>query len=250
MRQLADQIDLSKPALVCEDVKFEYQDGIKALQGIDLTINEKEKVGIIGPNGAGKSTFLSILNGVRKGKGNIYVYGIDVTEKNYKIIRKTVGLVFQNPDDQLFCPTIFEDIAFGPLNLGISEKAIKERVHQVLKEVGLSGFENRSSIHISFGEKKLASIASILSMDPSIVALDEPTSNLDHAHRRKIINWIKKNERTILITSHDLDLLLETCSRVVVLNSGKKVADGPVHEILSDAKLLEKNNMELPLSLL
>ena len=160
-----------------------------------------------------------------------------------------VGLVFQNPDDQLFCPTIFEDVAFGPANFGIDKKKLEERVSESLIEVGLEGYENRSSDHLSFGEKKLASIASIISMHPDIVAMDEPVSNLDHTHRRKIINWINKSEKTIIVTSHDLEMLLEVCNRVVLLNKGHVIADGPIMEILNDKALLKNNNLEQPLSL-
>ena len=239
---------LKNPAVFCQDLHFTYPDQQPALRGISLKIDHGEKVAIIGPNGAGKSTFLSLLNGLLKGEGLLRIYGLEVIKKHDKLIKSLVGLVFQNPDDQLFCPTIFEDVAFGPLNLGLDRALLQERVHQALQEVGLSGYENRSSINISFGEKKLVSIATILSMQPQIVAMDEPTGYLDHAHRRRIINWIQSNNRTVLVTTHDLDLVAETCRRVILFNAGKMVADGPVTEILNDEPLLNQNNLEKPAS--
>ena len=226
------------PAILFNDVSFSYPGNIKALKSINLKINNGEKVGIIGPNGSGKSTLLNLLNGSYYGSGKLLINGIEVNKKTDKQIKSIVGVVFQNPDDQLFCPTIFEDVAFGPANYDIVEKELDKRVAESLKEVGLDGYEERSSGHLSFGEKKLASIASIISMHPDIVAMDEPVSNLDHSHRRKIINWIKKSQRTIVVTSHDLGMLLETCHRVIILNKGKTVADGPILEILSNQQLL------------
>jgi cobalt/nickel transport system ATP-binding protein len=160
-----------------------------------------------------------------------------------------VGIVFQNPDDQLFSTSIYEDIAFGPLNFGITKEEVGQRVKQALEEVGLQGYEKRSSLHLSFGEKKLASIATILSSNPQIIALDEPTSNLDSYHRRKIINWIKNSKRTVLIATHDLDMVADTAERAIVLREGTVRWDGKVEELLTDQKLLEQNYLELPLSL-
>ena len=237
------------PAIFCKDVGFIYPDNIVALKNINLQIKQSEKVGIIGPNGSGKSTFLNLLNGSFHGTGEIEINGIKICKKSDKEIKSMVGLVFQNPDDQLFCPTIFEDVAFGPANFGIDKRELEERVTESLTEVGLDEYGDRSSDHLSFGEKKLASIASIISMHPDIVALDEPVSNIDHAHRRKIINWIKKSDRTIVVTSHDLEMLLEVCSRIIILNKGHIIADGPITEILSDQVLLNNNNLEQPLSL-
>ena len=237
------------PAVSLKNVSYRYPDGHVAVNHINLDMETSEKVGIIGPNGAGKSTLITLLNGSRRGEGNIEICGIPLNQKNLRRIKSNIGLVFQNPDDQLFCPTIQDDVAFGPLNMGLSPSEAKTRVSQALSEVGLEGYETRSSIHISFGEKKLAAIASILSMDPRVIALDEPTSNLDHLHRRKIIQWIQKNERTIIITSHDLDLLLETTDRIVILNSGSLTADGSTYDILRNEFLLKENNLELPLSI-
>ncbi|MEJ2543096.1 MAG: ABC transporter ATP-binding protein [Calditrichaceae bacterium] len=243
------EIPKNTPAILFKNVGFNYPGNIVALKNIDLKIDKGEKVGIIGPNGSGKSTLLNLLNGSYHGSGEIFINGIGISKKTDKQIKSMVGLVFQNPDDQLFCPTIFEDVAFGPVNFGLREEDLAERVTESLKEVGLEGHEDRSSDYLSFGEKKLASIASIISMRPDIVAMDEPVSNLDHAHRRKIINWIKKSERTIVVTSHDLEMLLDVCNRVILLNEGIKVADGNIIEILRNQELLHENNLEMPISL-
>ncbi len=236
-------------AVELKNVSYNYPDGIEALKDINLTINKQEKVAIIGPNGAGKSTLITLLNGVRQGTGEIHILGYPLIKKNLPKIRALIGIVFQNPDDQLFCPTIYEDIAFGPLNSGLDGDMIKETVLYALKETDLLGYEERSPFHLSFGERKRASIATILSLKPQIIAMDEPTSNLDPAHRRSIISWINKREETFIITSHDLDMIWDTCSRALILNKGQIVADGPVKEILRDKKLLENNNLELPLRL-
>jgi cobalt/nickel transport system ATP-binding protein len=236
-------------AVILKNAGFIYPGDVVALQNIDLEIDKGEKVGIIGPNGSGKSTLMSLLNGSRYGTGDILINGTEVNPKTDKQIKSMVGLVFQNPEDQLFCPKIFDDVAFGPANYGINGNQLEKQVSDALAEVGLEGYENRSSDHLSFGEKKLASIASIISMQPKIIALDEPVSNLDHAHRRKIINWINQSNRTFIITSHDLEMLLEVCQRVFILNNGKKIADGRIQEILSDEKLLNNNNLEQPISL-
>lgn len=240
---------LKDSAVLFTDVGFSYPGNIVALQNINLRIDKGEKIGIIGPNGSGKSTLLNLLNASYMGSGEISINGIRISKKTDREIKSMVGLVFQNPDDQLFCPTIYEDVAFGPANYGINETELNRRVIESLKEVGLEGFEDRSSNHLSFGEKKLASIAAIISIHPDIVAMDEPVSNLDHKHRRKIINWIKKSEHTIIVTSHDLEMLLEVCKRVIILNKGIKVADGTITEILGNKTLLETNNLEMPLSL-
>jgi cobalt/nickel transport system ATP-binding protein len=240
---------ISETAIYCHDVSFTYPNGTNAVSGINLTVKDGEKVGIIGPNGAGKSTFLSLLNGIRAAEGSIEIYGIAVNKQNSAKIKSFVGLIFQNPDDQLFCSSIFEDVSFGPFNLGLKKEEVIQKTREALSEVGLVGYDSRSSLHLSFGERKLAAIATVLSMSPKIIAMDEPTSNLDPKHRRKIINWVKNNTRTTLIISHDLDMLLETCQRILVLNSGRLIADDFVENVLMDKYLLEKNDLELPLSL-
>ncbi len=236
-------------AVKTSNLNYRYPDGTDALFDISLSINEGEKVAVIGPNGSGKSTLLTMLNGVRTGKGYLEVFSLEMKKQTVKKIKELVGIIFQNPDDQLFCPTLFEDISFGPLNQGHSPKEVKNSVEKAMRDVGLVGLQHRSSFHLSYGERKLASIATVVAMSPRLIVMDEPTSNLDMAHRRKIIRWIQKNSKTIVLTSHDLDMILETCQRVIVLNKGRIVADGSVSQILNDKGLLTANDLELPLSL-
>jgi cobalt/nickel transport system ATP-binding protein len=236
-------------AIKLTNVFYDYPDGLEALKNINLKIDKKEKVAIIGPNGAGKSTLITLLNGVRQGRGEITILGYPLIKSNFQKIRARLGIVFQNPDDQLFCPTIYEDVAFAPLNSGLSKEDIAESVQYALYETGLQGYENRSPFHLSFGERKSVSIAAVLSLKPQIIAMDEPTSNLDPAHRRNLIIWIKERQETFVVTSHDLDMVWETCSRVIILNNGEIVADGAAKDILSNKVLLENNDLELPLRL-
>ncbi len=242
-------MDLAKQNSVAySHVSFSYPGGVRALKNICFTLQSGQRLGIIGPNGAGKSTLLLLLNGVlTPQQGEIYIHGHIVNSKNEAMIKTQVGLVFQNPEDQLFCPTVFEDVAFGPLNFGRGLEQARRLVKAALSEVGLSDYENRSTLNLSFGEKKLVAIATVLSTDPSIVALDEPSGNLDALHRRKIIRWIRSSKRTFLVTSHDLDLLYDTCDHVLLLNNGEIIALGEAKEILTNQKLLEKNDLELPL---
>ena len=233
-------------AILCKNVSFTYPDGTPAIKNLDFAVEKGEKVGLIGPNGAGKSTLLTLLNGVNQPQGDLFINGILINPKTVKTIRAIVGIAFQNPDDQLFCPTIFDDVAFGPLNYGLDKSQVEHRVQKALMEVGLENYQNRSSIHLSFGERKLASIAAVISMSPEIVAMDEPTGNLDAFHRRKMIQWMHNTNRTCVITSHDLDMILETCSRVVIMNKGKIAADGSAENILKDFKLLANHNLEPP----
>ena len=236
-------------ALSLKDVYYSYPDQTKAIDSVSIEIYHGEKVGLIGPNGAGKSTLVSLLNGVLTGQGKIEVFGTVLTPQTVKTARYKVGIVFQNPDDQLFCPTVYEDVAFGPNNFGYGKEEVCQRVTKALSEVGLEGYENRSSLHLSYGEKKLASIATVLSSNPELIALDEPSSNLDPFHRRKIIEWINQSDRTLIIATHDLDMVAETADRVIVLNQGKIVFDGSTVDVLTNRSLLENNKMELPLTL-
>lgn len=236
-------------AINLNSVSFTYPDKTPALRDVSIVVDCGEKIGIIGPNGAGKSTLITLLNGVQHALGEIVIRGNLISRKNAALIKSLVGIVFQNPDDQLFCPTIYEDIAFGPMNQGLPEKEIDLAVENALTSVGLENYSERSSHHLSFGERKLASIATILSMNPDIIAFDEPTSNLDSLHRRKIIGWIQNWKKTCIITSHDLDMIYDTCDRIFILNNGKISAHGLVKEILQDEKLLKENNLELPLRL-
>ena len=236
-------------AIEVEDVHFSYPDGRKVLKGISCRIRYGEKVALIGPNGAGKSTFMSQLNGVLMPvQGRIVIDGLELREENLTDIRRKIGIVFQDPDDQLFCPTVFDDVAFGPLNLGLPREEIHMRVKEALELVGLSGFENRTSFHLSFGERKRLALATVLSYQPEVLVFDEPSTNMDPLSRRRLIEWLKASDRTILLCTHDLDIALEVCTRCLLLSDGKIVADGPASDILYDHKLLEAHSLELPLA--
>lgn len=234
-----------------DNVWFTYPDGHEVLKGLTCHVHEGEKVALIGPNGAGKSTFMSHLNGVQLAtSGHVAIDGIEVTKDSMKEIRRKVGIVFQDPDDQLFCPTVFDDVAFGPLNLGLPKEQIHERVQEALSVVGLEGFEERSSFHLSFGERKRLALATVLSYQPDILVFDEPSTNMDPLNRRNLINWLKESDKTMLLCTHDLDIALEVCSRCLLLVDGKIEAEGETVQILYDRNLLEQNKLELPLALM
>jgi cobalt/nickel transport system ATP-binding protein len=231
-------------AIEINDLHYKYPDGRVALNGIDLLINEGESVGIIGANGAGKTTLLLHLNGILRGSGQIKIFDIPMITENLKVIRRKVGLVFQDPDDQLFSATVFDDVSFGPFNMNLSKEEVVERTREALSQVGMSGYEARSPHHLSQGEKKRISIATILSMKPEIIVLDEPTSNLDPKNRRNLIKLIKGLNITRIIAGHDLEMILELCSKVILLNNGKIICMGNTSEILRDNKLMEANDLE------
>ena len=224
-----------------KNVSFRYPDGTQALQDISFRITHGESVGIIGANGAGKSTLLMHLNG--------YLMPTSGTVKTQPEIRRKVGIVFQNPDDQLFMPTVYEDVAFGPLNLGLDETAVRERVEFALHLVNSLDLKNKPPHHLSCGQKSAVAIASVMAMEPDILAMDEPAANLDPRSRRLLINLLKTFEHSKIIASHDLDLILDVCHRCIVIKEGRVAADGPVSEILTHQELLEENNLELPLSM-
>jgi len=232
-----------------KNFSYTYPDGTEALREIDLEILSGESVGIIGPNGAGKSTLLLTLNGILNGRGGIRILGLEMNNKNLNAIRSKVGIVFQDPDDQLFMPTVFDDVAFGPLNLGTEESVLKVLVETALGQVGMQGYENRSPHHLSFGERKKVALACILSMHPEILALDEPSSNLDPHSRRSIIKILQQIKGTKIIATHDLEMVLDICQRVIVLNHGRIVTAGKTKEILTDTELMESNGLEVPASL-
>lgn len=240
-----------KAAIVAENVGFTYPDGHQVLKQVNCSIAHGEKVALIGPNGAGKSTFMSLLNGVSlPTSGSIEISGLEVKKEHLTDIRRKVGVVFQDPDDQLFCPTVFDDVAFGPLNLGLPKDEIQARVDDALSLVGLQGFEERSSFHLSFGERKRLALATVLSYQPDILVFDEPSTNMDPLNRRRLIQWLQASDKTILLCTHDLDIALDVCSRCLVLSDGHFVADGPASQILYDRALLEANQLELPLALM
>ncbi|RMG57302.1 MAG: ABC transporter ATP-binding protein [Deltaproteobacteria bacterium] len=232
------------------NVAFTYPDGTRALKGISFQILHGESVGIVGANGAGKSTLLMLLNGyLLPTEGEVVIGGIPLTKKTRQELRRRVGVVFQNPDDQLFMPTVYEDVAFGPLNLGLSPESTDERVKRALSTVGCLHLAGKAPHHLSGGQKRAVSIATVLAMEPDILAMDEPSSNLDPRSRRDLIGLLRKFEHTKIIASHDLDLILDVCERSIVIREGEVAADGPTEEILTDKGLMEENNLELPLSL-
>jgi cobalt/nickel transport system ATP-binding protein len=224
-------------------LSYRYPDGSRGLAEVSLDVAEGQKVAIIGPNGAGKSTLLLHLNGILHTNGAVQICGLRVDKPHLKAIRQKVGLVFQNPDDQLFCPTVFDDVAFGPRNLKLSEEQVIQQVRQSLAAVGLAGFEQRSSFHLSLGEKRRLAIATVLALLPEVLALDEPTSSLDARGRREIIRLLQSIDRTQIIVTHDLDLVRQLCDRVVVLSEGQKVTEGTPATILMDQALLEAHGL-------
>ncbi len=221
-----------------KNLSYTYPDGTPALNGVSLDAMEGESIGIIGPNGAGKSTLLLHLNGILQSKnGAIKVLGMPLTNRNLRKIRSKACLVFQDPEDQLFMPTVFDDVAFGLINLGYDRGAVKEKVEDILERVDLSGRENRSAHHLSFGEKKLVSLATVLVMEPEILLLDEPTSNLDRKEKRGIIKFLQEIDKTKIIVSHDLEMIEHLCQRVVVMNRGKVVFTGDKEILKDDSRL-------------
>ena len=226
-----------------ENLSFCYPDGQQALTDINLTIYQGETVALIGPNGAGKSTLLLHLNGVLRSNGLVKVFGKQVDDKNLKDIRSKVGLLFQNPDDQLFSPTVFDDVAFGPINLGLSETEVRQSVARALDWIGMSGYEQRSPHHLSLGEKKRIAIATVLSMNPKILAVDEPTSNLDPRSKWSLISLLQKMSMTKIIATHDLELVKAVCQRAIVLDHGQVIADGMTEHILADMSLLRAHGL-------
>jgi cobalt/nickel transport system ATP-binding protein len=230
-----------------KNLKYAYPDGTPALDAIDLDVCEGETLGIIGPNGAGKSTLLLHFNGIlRSGNACIKIFDLEIKDETLSTIRSKVGLVFQDPDNQLFMPTVFDDIAFGPINMGLSKARVNAQVDKALQEVDMIGSELRLSHHLSVGEKKRISIATVLSMNPEILVLDEPSSNLDPGHRRDMINLLKGFKITKIIATHDLDLVAEMCSKVALLDKGKIVALDTTAGILTNKDLLEAHNLEVP----
>jgi len=240
---------MKTPIIQVLSLSFAYPDGTTALDCISLDVFEGECVGFVGPNGAGKTTLLLHLNGILSGRGKVIIDGLEVCDNNLRKIRQKVGIVFQDPDDQLFSQTVFDDIAFGPLSMRLADNEVLSRVQLALTQAGMEGFEKKAPHHLSFGQKKKASLASILSMRPRIIALDEPTSNMDPRSRRRFLQLIKGLEATKILSTHDMESVRELCNRVVVLDSGKLVADGEAQSILSDRQLMESHGLEVPLSL-
>src|SRR4051812_38725572 len=260
------------PAVRVRDLAYRYPDGRLALRGIDLTIMPGESIALVGPNGAGKSTLLLHLNGIlpgkergqplhahgagagggraeRNGAPKIWIDGLEVNARNAPEVRRRVGLVFQDPDDQLFSTSVIEDVAFGPLNLGMSQSEAKRVALECLARVDLVEAADRAPHHLSFGERKRVCLAGVLACNPSVLVLDEPTANLDPRGRRRFIGLIRGLAATKLIATHDLEMVLELCNRTVLLDAGRVVANGLTRNVLGDPDLLEAHGLEMPLSL-
>jgi len=229
-----------------QDLRYSYHDGHEALRGVSFELCNGEKVALVGPNGAGKSTLMLHLNGILTGHGDVTIGDKRIARDNLPAVRAMVGLVFQNPDDQLFSPTVFEDVAFGPLHMGLAKEEVTARVESALQAVRMSGFRDRLSHHLSVGEKKRIAIATVLSMNPQILVLDEPSAGLDPRARRTLINLLRELPITMLVSTHDMKLVEELFPRTIVMDEGMIVADGKTKEILADAKLLEAHGLEKP----
>lgn len=234
------------PVVKVDGLQYAYPDGHIALRGVTLELCPGDKVALVGPNGAGKSTLMLHLNGILSGRGEIEVGGKRLTRDNLPVIRAMVGLVFQNPDDQLFSPTVFEDVAFGPLHMGLPEAEVYARVDAALEAVRMSSYRDRLSHHLSVGEKKRIAIATVLSMDPKLLVLDEPSAGLDPRARRTLINLLRDLPITMLVSTHDMRLVEELFPRTIVMDDGRIVADGQTREILEDEKLLNEHGLEKP----
>ena len=237
-------------AIEVRDLHFRYHEGPAALRGVSFSIAAGECVGLIGPNGAGKSTLLLHLNGLLPetwtSPSAAFIDGRPLTRETLPEVRRRVGLLFQDPNDQLFCPTVYEDVAFGPQQLGLGEFVIRARVTEALAKVGLTGFEERAPHHLSVGEKRRVCLAGVLACDPSLLVLDEPTSSLDPRGRREIVALLRQIPLTKLIATHDLELVVELCARVIVLDGGTVVAAGPTVEVLSNEELMLRHSLERP----
>jgi len=233
-------------AVEARGLGFAYPDGRVALTGLDLHVDHGERVAILGPNGAGKTTFVFHLNGLLKGTGALEVAGLEVRKETLRELRSRVGLVFQDPDDQLFMPTVAEDVAFGPLNLALEREEVERRVTEALETVRMSHVRDRAPHQLSMGERRRVAIATVLAMRPKLLVFDEPSANLDPRSRRELIDLLAEVERTMLVVTHDLPFAAELCERAVILSAGRLVADGPCETILADETLLEAHDLELP----
>ena len=241
------------PAIAVRDLTFRYPNGHAALQHIAFSVNDGERLAIVGPNGAGKSTLLLHLNGLLPATWTanghapeVTILGTPVGKPTLASIRRQVGFVFQDPDDQLFCSTVAEDVAFGPTNFGLGNGDLPERVRRCLEQVGLPDHGPRMIGQLSFGERKRVCLAGVLACDPAILALDEPTANLDPRARRQLLAIIRHTPATLVMATHDLEFVLDACERVLVLDEGRLVADGPARDILADDVLMDRHGLEVP----
>ncbi|WP_426243570.1 energy-coupling factor ABC transporter ATP-binding protein [Nocardioides sp. LHG3406-4] len=238
---------MTTPTLDVRGLAYAYPDGHQALYGVDLHVHAGERVALLGPNGAGKTTLVLHLNGIlTAGAGTLAVNGLPVVKKNLKEIRRRVGIVFQDPDDQLFLGTVRQDVAFGPANLGVRGSELDRRVMDALDLVGMADFVDRPPHHLSFGQRRRVAVATVLAMEPEILVLDEPSSNLDPASRRELADILRSLDVTVLMVTHDLPYALELCPRSVVLSDGVVVADGTTYDVLTDDALMRAHRLELP----
>ncbi|MHC0432585.1 energy-coupling factor ABC transporter ATP-binding protein [Streptomyces sp. O3] len=235
------------PSLEVSGLAYAYPDGHQALFGVDFTIARGERVALLGPNGAGKTTLVLHLNGIlTAGAGSVRVAGLPVSKPNLAEIRRRVGIVFQDPDDQLFMPTVREDVAFGPAAAGLRGPELEARVHHALSQVGMDAYADRPPHHLSFGQRRRVAVATVLAMHPEILVLDEPSSNLDPASRRELADILRALDVTVLMVTHDLPYALELCPRSLILSEGAIAADGPTPDILCDEPLMRAHRLELP----
>jgi len=241
---------MSHHIVEARDLHYVYADGTPGVKGISFRITHGESVAIVGENGAGKSTLLLHLNGyLLPSQGTLRIGDYPLTKKNLKAVRRTVGMVFQDADDQLFMPTVYDDVAFGPLNLGLPVEEVETVVLRALETMGVSHLKHRPPYKLSGGEKRSVAIASVLSMSPDILVMDEPTSGLDPRARRRLIEQLKTFKHTKIIAGHDLDMALDVCERTIVIHQGGVAADGPTLDLLQDDVLLEKSGLEKPLQM-
>ena len=232
-----------------KNVSFAYETGKEVIRDLSFTIRDGEAVGLIGANGAGKSTVMKLLLGLLFGEGEIISSGLRLDKANLPLSRRKTGFILQDSDDQMFMPTVYDDMMFAPLNYGMTKEEAERRVDEVLERLELQALKHSYNHKLSGGEKKMAAIATILAMEPETILMDEPTAALDPYNRRLIIRRINGLSQTKLIASHDLDMILDTCERVILLSEGRIAADGKAEEVLRDKALLEANHLELPLSL-
>ncbi|HCB04651.1 MAG TPA: ATP-binding cassette domain-containing protein [Nocardioides sp.] len=238
---------MTTPVLDVRGLAFAYPDGHQALFGVDLHVHRGERVAMLGPNGAGKTTLVLHLNGILvAGAGSVAVSGLPVTKENIPEIRRRVGIVFQDPDDQLFMGTVRQDVGFGPANLGLQGAELEARVQRALEQVGMEEYADRPPHHLSFGQRRRVAVATVLAMEPEILVLDEPSSNLDPACRRELADILRSLDVTVLMVTHDLPYALELCPRAVVLSDGTVVADGSTYDVLTDDELMRAHRLELP----